>query len=88
MKAILSPELGYARPAPGGWRLLLADALRMGSRCLARWARRLAAARHVRGRALPPVLPEYEFYAEAGAPEGAVYVDGKYLGHVPGVTRL
>ena len=88
MKAFLSPELGHARRAPGGWRLLLADALRVGSRCLARWARRLAAARHVRERALPPVAPEYEFYAEAGAPEGAVYVNGTYLGHLPGVTRL
>jgi hypothetical protein len=29
-----------------------------------------------------------EFHAEAGAPEGALYVSGEFLGHVPGVTRL
>jgi hypothetical protein len=29
-----------------------------------------------------------EFYAEAGAPEGALYVDGQLVGHLPGVTRL
>jgi hypothetical protein len=30
----------------------------------------------------------YEFYAEAGAPEGALYVNGELIGYVPGVTRL
>lgn len=29
-----------------------------------------------------------EFHAEAGAPEGALYVDGYLVGHVLGVTRL
>jgi hypothetical protein len=33
----------------------------------------------------PPVL---EFYAEAGAPEGALYVDGRLVGHIAGVSRL
>ena len=32
--------------------------------------------------------PEIEFYAEAGAPEGALYVDGKLLGKLSGVNRL
>jgi len=27
-------------------------------------------------------------YRESGAPEGAVYVDGKLVGFIPGVTRL
>jgi len=29
-----------------------------------------------------------EFHAEAGAPEGALYVDGQLVGHLPGVCRL
>jgi len=33
----------------------------------------------------PPVL---EFYAEAGAPEGALYVDGRLVARLPGVQRL
>lgn len=28
------------------------------------------------------------FHAEAGAPEGALYVDGQRVGVLPGVTRL
>lgn len=66
-------------------RLLAARALRLASRALARlarqiaWRRRLARARRA---------PELEFYAEAGAPEGALYLDGELIGHLPGVTRL
>jgi hypothetical protein len=29
-----------------------------------------------------------EFYAEAGAPEGALYIDGELVGMLPGVSRL
>jgi hypothetical protein len=29
-----------------------------------------------------------EFHAEAGAPEGALYVNGEFVGFVPGVRRL
>jgi hypothetical protein len=32
--------------------------------------------------------PVLEFYAEAGAPEGALYLDGKLVGWVAGVNRL
>ena len=35
-----------------------------------------------------PAEPRFEFYAEAGAPEGALYVDGRLVGHLPGVQRL
>jgi hypothetical protein len=35
-----------------------------------------------------PADPLLEFHAEAGAPEGALYVDGRLVGHVVGVTRL
>lgn len=33
-------------------------------------------------------LPRLEFHADAGAPEGALYVDGLLFGHLPGVKRL
>jgi hypothetical protein len=32
--------------------------------------------------------PMFEFHAEAGAPEGALYVDGVLVGRLQGVTRL
>ena len=34
------------------------------------------------------VEPRLEFYAEAGAPEGALYVDGELVGWLRGVQRL
>ena len=42
-------------------------------------------------RALRPNLarePRFEFHAEAGAPEGALYVDGRLVGWLSGVRRL
>ena len=71
-------------PAPSTTRRFVAMALRSASRGLARVARRLRGAT-ARVAAPAPVL---EFYAEAGAPEGALYVDGQLVGHLPGVTRL
>lgn len=72
--------------APGGSpaRRFAALALRQSSRLLARLARRLAA----RPGAGPLRAPELEFYAESGAPEGALYADGKLVGYLPGVKRL
>lgn len=67
-------------------RRALAGLLRTSSLALARAARRLA-----RVRAGPVALsgaPVLEFYAEAGAPEGALYADGVLVGTLPGVTRL
>jgi hypothetical protein len=61
-----------------------AEALRRASAALARLARRIA-------QAPAPVAsadPQLEFYAEAGAPEGALYLDGKLVGRLGGVTRL
>lgn len=62
-----------------------AAALRGASMALARLSRRLSTAQAGR-RARR--APELEFYAEAGAPEGALYVDGELVGYVAGVTRL
>jgi hypothetical protein len=76
----MSPAIGEADRR----RLWLATALHGASLALAGWARRLAQSLR-RPEAADPVL---EFYAEAGAPEGALYVDGRLVGHLPGVTRL
>jgi len=72
--------------APGGspLRRFTAGALRQSSRLLARLARQIA----LRHPATLARTPELEFYAEAGAPEGALYVDGELVGYLPGVTRL
>ncbi len=66
------------------WRARVASTLRWASALLARMADRIARVRAARrhGR------PEIEFYAEAGAPEGALYVDGQRVGSLPGITRL
>jgi len=72
----------FAHP-PHPARRAAAVSLRALSNWLARLARRLRAAE--RAPARPPVL---EFYAEAGAPEGALYLDGKLVGYVHGVSRL
>jgi hypothetical protein len=62
------------------WAMAL---LRAGSRLLDRLAARLAVA--------PRTAPGdrvVEYHADAGAPEGALYVDGQLVGYVLGVTRL
>lgn len=71
-------------PVSGAARRAAAASLRSASAVLARLARRLA---------VPPVRqrsvdPRVEFYAEAGAPEGALYLDGELVGWVQGVQRL
>ena len=64
-------------------RRLAAVALRCAGLLLARVARRLH-----RAELRPAGEPVLEFYAQAGAPEGALYVDGKLVGLLPGVSRL
>lgn len=82
-------QQGFYSPlaAPRGslMRRGAALALRSASKTLAQLSRRMRVAQGSRGAQR---APELEFYAEAGAPEGALYVDGEYVGHVPGVTRL
>nr|WP_295081770.1 hypothetical protein [uncultured Roseateles sp.] len=65
------------------WRLRLVHALLWASALLTRLACRLQRL-HRGGRG----KPELEFYSEAAAPEGALYVDGQLLGTLHGVTRL
>lgn len=82
--------LDWSHPAlpeeASGFRLAAAHALRRASLLLSSLARHLA---HAESRpiasAAPPVL---EFHAEAGAPEGALYVDGRLVAHLAGIQRL
>lgn len=79
----LHPAGGRSGPA---WAPLAARGLGAASRLLGRLAARLAAV-GAPGfeRPLPPML---EFYADASAPEGALYLNGELVGKLPGVTRL
>ena len=72
------------RPAREAALRLAAVGLRSASAALARLSRRLAQPTH---RTAQP-MPRLEFYAEAGAPEGALYLDGQLVGWVSGVQRL
>ncbi len=74
----------FRHPASLAAQRLVASGLRSASALLARLSRRLA--RPVAARAT--LAPQLEFYAEAGAPEGALYLDGKLVGWLPGVRRL
>ena len=78
--APVAPEMGYRV------RRLTAAVLRAVGMVLTKIARRLAATPTRRPRAM--YERELEFYAEAGAPEGALYADGVLIGYVSGVKRL
>lgn len=68
-----------------GLRNVVAALLRALGALLDRTAHRLAAARR------PEALwahPTVEFHAEAGAPEGALYVNGRLVGYIEGINRL
>ena len=71
-------------PAHQAARRIAARSLHGASLVLARLAQRLAAP------AAKPRRSEarLEFYAEAGAPEGALYQDGRLVGWLHGVKRL
>ncbi len=73
-----------ALPArPPRLRLLAAALLRHASQLLQALATRLAFTHPA-----PRAEPVLEYHAEAGAPEGALYVNGQLVGRVLGVTRL
>ena len=78
--------LPYYAPRGPSLRRVLAGILRAASHRLAHLSRSLSADERSRSRLAGEAV--YEFYAEAGAPEGALYIDGKLVGYVPGVTRL
>lgn len=74
------------RAAPRGHPLrhLTAVVLFRASHLLALLAEHLVQ----QARDLPPGVIEIEFHAEPGSPDGAVYVNGELIGHVPGVRRI
>ena len=63
------------------WRLRFARLLMWASAALTHLAVAIGGLRRKR-------RPELEFYAEAGAPEGALYADGERVATLRGVTRL
>ena len=83
---MLTRDLSFDPRAPEERRTrrLLAAALRAASRSLDALAFKLvwAEATHDAQEAV------LEFHADAGAPEGALYVNGKLVGHILGVQRL
>ena len=70
-------------PLTDAARVLAAAVLASASAVLGRLSARLVS----RPRAVV-ADPMFEFHAEAGAPEGALYVDGRLVGWIEGVTRL
>ena len=73
-------------PFSDTWRRLVAHLLRAASAALARQARDVARPLHARRRRSQHDV-SVEFHAEAGAPEGALYVDGELVGYLE-VRRL
>jgi hypothetical protein len=67
-------------------RHVAASALRRASALLARLAQQLATADRRDELDTGPLV--LEFHAEAGAPEGALYVNGRLVGRLEGVRRL
>ena len=63
----------------------LAAALQAASGMLTRLAWRLSAAAAV---AAPQTVEFHPIYRDAGAPEGALYINGELVGTIVGVTRL
>ena len=76
----------FLEPAPEARRArsAMATLLRAASRTLEAVANSLMLKRPEPVRS-DPLL---EFHSEAGAPEGALYVNGQLVGHVLGVNRL
>ncbi len=67
-------------------RKATAALLRSISLALSRLARRIATAPAARRSTAD--RGHVEFYAEAGAPEGALYIDGVLVGYLQGIKRL
>jgi hypothetical protein len=93
MTAIFHSSADTWRSRTDSFRLrrLVASALRQASRWLARHAYRMQVADAARAAQLAnesTLSGALEFYAEAGAPDGALYVNGKLIGYLEGVTRL
>jgi hypothetical protein len=87
MTPVLTGQRPVQRPPfSDTWRHFVAHLLRAASAALARQARDVARPLHARRRRSQHDV-SVEFHAEAGAPEGALYVDGELVGYVD-VRRL
>ncbi len=87
----MTPVLTGHRPAQRptfseSWRRLVAHLLRSASSALARQARDVVRPLHARQRRSQQDM-SVEFHAEAGAPEGALFIDGELVGYLD-VRRL
>lgn len=76
-----------ARPFSATLLYLAAGTLRAASDLLTRLAVHLAAERTLHA-ASPQFVEFHAFHRDGAAPEGALYVDGKLVGLLPGVKRL
>lgn len=71
-------ELTQGQQAHEGWRHGLARQAQRLATFTLQWALEAEGRRSGRDR-----LPAHiEFHAEAGAPEGALYIDGEFVGHL------
>ena len=84
LKTLRASVIEPRSPAIDAALRLAATSLRSASAMLTRLSHRLV---RPAGRSRQ-TLPQLEFYAEAGAPEGALYLDGQLVGWVAGVKRL
>lgn len=77
----LPTAYGHLHPAlsGGALRRRLAKLIRHAATRLLLVARRIAGPRPA-PRFVASDLPHLEFHADAGAPEGALYVDGEFVG--------
>lgn len=80
------PVGDVARPFSAVLLYVAAAALRGASDVLTRMAVRLITVDATVATA--HTVEFHAVYRESGAPEGAVYVNGKLVGFIPGVTRL
>lgn len=76
---------GSAPPFGTTLLYLAAGALRSAGDVLTRIAAQRAQSAR---RPAPQVVEYHPVYRDAGAPEGALYVDGKLVGVIEGVARL
>ncbi|MES2632115.1 hypothetical protein [Caenimonas sp. SL110] len=76
-----------ARPLSATLLHLVAAVLYAAGEMLTRHATRVTTAKAVR-HSLPHTVEFHSFHREAGAPEGALYVNGQLVGVIEGVTRL
>jgi hypothetical protein len=87
MTPVLTGHRPVQRPSfSEAWRRLVAHLLRSASAALARQARDIARPLHARQRRSQRDM-SVEFHAEAGAPEGALFIDGELVGYLD-VRRL